>query len=695
MASRAQQQAPRDFKKRPSTDFRPLDELSEGAAAEEAAALRDGIAYHDYRYYVLNDPVISDAVYDRLMRRLKELERAFPSLQTPDSPTQRVGAEPVSELGKVRHTSAMLSLEGALEEGDVADFLRFIRRETGQQELLFQLEPKFDGLSVELVYERGAFAYGATRGNGQVGEDISHNLKTVRAVPLRLQGEPPRRLAVRGEVFMPKAAFQALNRDRIERGQDAFANPRNAAAGTMRQLDPRNVADKPLDIYFYGILQVTGAEFVSHRRVLEQFQSWGLKTDPHNASADSLDGIRGYHRRLGEQREDLPYEIDGIVIKLDDLRLREQLGVRAASPRWAIAWKFPPREEITELVDIVVQVGRTGILTPVALLEPVDVSGVTVSRATLHNADEVARKDVRVGDRVRIVRAGDVIPEVQGRVDQGEEGRSEPFEMPDHCPSCGSQVVREGAYHLCPAGLACPAQLVGRIKHYGSRNALDIDHLGEKTARQLVNVGLVADMGDLYTLSVADLEALDGFAQKSARQLHDAIQGTREVPLDRFLFALGIPHVGRRVAQLLAEAFGWLEDLQQADEASLSAVPEIGPEIAQAVVHFFDDPSNQRVLEKLREAGVTPLPLEPERTQPLAGWSFVFTGALEGYTRRQAQAQVEALGGRATSSVSGDTDYLVVGANPGSKLDEARRHGVTVLEEADFDRLLSEVEQGT
>jgi DNA ligase (NAD+) len=681
-----------DFRKDPETDFRPLEDLSSEEAAEEAAALRDGIGYHDYRYYVLNRPVIADAVYDRLLQRLKKLEEAFPAVRTPDSPTQRVGAEPVSSLKKVRHATPMLSLDAALEEAEVAEFLRFLGRETGQKGFTFDLEPKFDGLSVEVVYRDGAFAYGATRGNGEVGEDISHNLKTVGALPLRLQGESPERLAVRGEVFMPKDAFQDLNRRRIENGEEPFANPRNAAAGIMRQLDPRNVADKPIDIYFYSILDRSDSAPATHREVLSQLRDWGLKTDPHNDTADSLAAIRRYHERMAAQREVLPYEIDGVVIKLDDLALRRELGVRAASPRWALAWKFPPRQEVTELVDIVVQVGRTGILTPVALLEPVDVGGVTVSRATLHNADEVARKDVRVGDRVRVFRAGDVIPEIEGRVKQPGRERGPVFAMPEHCPACGAKVVREGAYHVCPAGLACPAQLVGRLVHYGSRNALDIDHLGEKTARQLVREGLVADMGDLYALGTDDLEALEGFAEKAARQLHDAIQGSRAVPLDRFLYALGIPHVGRRMARVLAEAFGDLAALRRADAAALEAVSEVGPEIAEAVVHFFADDANQQVLDKLHRAGVRPQSLGGKAGRPLAGRTFVFTGALEGYTRSEAQERVEALGARATGSVSGETDYLVAGADPGSKLDKAREEGVTILEEGDFNRLLREAE---
>lgn len=682
-----------DFKKRPRTDFKPIDALSRDEAHAEAAALREGIAHHDYLYYVKNKPAISDAVYDKLFHRLEELEEAYPELRSPDSPTQRVGAQPVGQLKKVRHAAAMLSLQAVRESAEVEAFHRLVREKAGKHKLAYVLEPKFDGLSVELVYRKGRLDHGATRGNGDVGEDISHNLKTIGAVPLSLRtdGEAPGSLAVRAEVFMPKSGFIDLNRARVERGEEPFANPRNAAAGLMRQLDPRNVAGKPLDICFYEILDSDGDIPDSHHRVLARLSDWGLKTSPLNRRGSSLEDIKNYHERLSGKRDDLDYEIDGTIVKVDDRALREALGVRARNPRWAIAWKFAPREEVTTLVEIVVQVGRTGMLTPVALLEPVDVGGVTVSRATLHNADEVERKDVRPGDRVRIVRAGDVIPEVLERLPQPGVKRARPFSMPRRCPVCGAEVVREGAYYLCPAGLSCQAQLVGRVLHYASRDAMNIDHLGEKTAQQLVARDMVHDVADLYHLSVDDLEALEGFAHRSASQLHDAIQGATRARLDRFLYALGIRRVGRRVARLLASELGSLEAVRRASAERLERVPEIGTEIARSVAEFFGQKQNRRVLERLHAAGVRVEDMPADhRRQPLEGKTFVLTGTLETCTRAEAEDRIEALGGRATSSVSAETDYVVVGADPGSKRDEARERGVKLIDEREFLELLGE-----
>lgn len=682
-----------DFKKNPPLDFQPAETLSEREAAREVEALREGIRYHDYLYYVKNQPQISDALYDRLFQRLKALEEAFPELKTADSPTVRVGAEPVSRLKKVRHAAPMLSLEATLEEKEVRAFERTLQRQSEHTELLYSLEPKFDGFSVEVIYERGRFMLGATRGNGEVGEDISHNLKTVGAVPLTLQNreQAPSFLAVRGEVFMPKAGFLALNKERIERGEEPFANPRNAAAGMMRQLDPRKVAGKPLDACFYEILALEGDQPPNHQAALKRFEQWGLKISPLNCTAASFEEIQHYRNRLAEQRDALDYEIDGIVIKVDDYALRERLGVRERNPRWALAWKFPPREEITLLEDIVVQVGRTGVLTPVALLQPVDVGGVTVSRATLHNEDEIRRKDIRVGDRVRIIRAGDVIPEVKERVEQPGQTRGAPFSMPQRCPVCHAEVAREGAYYLCTAGLSCAAQLIGRIQHFASRNAMDIAYLGGKTAQQLVEREMVQDLADLYRLSVDDLKTLEGFAEKSARLLHEAIQSAKRPRLDRFLYALGIRHVGSRIARLLAGALSTLQRVQQADKETLQNIPGIGGEIALSIENFFQQKENQAVLRRMQEAGVQVegMPIQ-RKAQPLKGKTFVLTGQLDAYTRQEAKERIERLGGRATSSVSGATDYLVAGQAPGGKLEEARKHQVKIIDEAQFRALLGE-----
>lgn len=680
-----------DFKKKPRTDFRDIEKMTKKEAREEIEALREGIDYHDYLYYVKNKPEISDATYDKLFKRLQDLEEAFPEFQSETSPTRRVGAPPLEKLKKKRHSAPMLSLNAALEEKEVRNFLDFVKRNVGERKMEFVLEPKFDGFSVEIAYRDGEFDYGATRGDGQTGEDISENLKTVRSVPLRLRTDRgvPSFVALRGEVFMPVKGFQALNKEKIEKGEEPFANPRNAAAGIMRQLDSKNVAGKPLDIFFYEILSVEGREFDSHWEMLREITKWGLKTDfPHRKTPD-FEEARKFREKLIEKRDELDYESDGIVIKLDDYYLRDKLGTRQRSPRWALAWKFPPREEVTTVEDIVVQVGRTGILTPVALLQPVDVGGVTVSRATLHNEDEVRKKDVRLKDKVRITRAGDVIPEVVERIlEPGKKRRGE-FSMPSKCPSCGSKVQREGAYWICTAGLSCPAQLKGSVVHYASRDAMDIEELGEKTVKQLVERGMVRNLADLYGLSVGDLKGLEGYADKSARKLHAAIEEKKAPGLDRFLYALGIRHVGQHVAMVLAREFGSLEELKKAGLEDLKKVPEIGPEIAESVKHFFGEKENLRVLDALRESGVKvrEMPRKKEAAQPLEGKTFVFTGELAGYTRSEAKRLVESLGGRATSSVSGETDYVVVGESPGSKLDEAKRKGVKTIGEEEFRKL--------
>jgi len=678
------------FKKNPKTDFKDVEKLDKKEAKEQIEALREGIEYHDHRYYVENRPEISDALYDKLFRRLQQLEEAFPELQSENSPTQRVGAAPVDELERVDHTVPMLSLDAALEEEKVADFHRFVKESSGKKPVAYVTEPKFDGLSVEVVYENGAFRYGATRGNGTTGEDISRNLRTIRSMPLKLRKtrSAPSLLAVRGEVLMSRKGFQRLNRERVENGKEPFANPRNAAAGTMRQLDPFLVAGRPLDIFFYEVMKIEGQSLDTHWEALSFLSAHGLKTSPDNQKASSLEEIRRRHRKTAQQRDELDYEIDGVVIKVDDLFLREKLGTRHRSPRWAVAWKFEAKQEVTVLDQIVVQVGRTGKLTPVALLDPVDVGGVTVSRATLHNADEVKRKDVRPGDTVRVARAGDVIPEIVERVKKPGKKRGAPFSMPDVCPACGSAVVREGAYHLCPGGLSCRPQLVGRILHYGSREAMDIDGLGEKTVEALVETERVRDLADLYRLSEDDLTGLERFAEKSAGNLVEAIQNTRKPRLDRFVYALGIRHVGQRMAQTIASRFKALEKIRSADRQDLEDIREIGPEIARSVVRFFDEEENQRVLDRLSDAGVEVQKMPSgSRKQPLSGKTFVFTGSLSDYTRSEAESLVEDLGGRATSSVSSRTDYVVAGKDPGNKLEDARKESAEILDEEGFKEL--------
>lgn len=661
-------------------------------ARKEVEALREGIEYHNYLYYVKNQPKISDSVYDKLFSRLQELEEAFPDMQSDTSPTRRVGAEPVDKLKKVKHANSMLSLNAGLEEKEVREFDDFVRRNIKEDDMTYVLEPKFDGFSVEVTYEKGVFKYGATRGDGETGEDISENLKTIGPVPLRLQkkGSSPSFLSVRGEVFVKKKGFQKLNKERVEQGEEPFANPRNAAAGMMRQLDPKKVAGKPFDIFFYDILEIDGYELSTHWKMLRQFPEWGLKTNTHIKKTNSFDQIKKYHQKLSEKRDQFDYDIDGIVIKLDSFEQRETLGVRQRSPRWAFAWKFQPKEEITTLKEIVVQVGRTGILTPVALLEPVDVGGVTVSRATLHNEQEVKKKDIRPGDKVRIARAGDVIPEVVERVKERGKKRGEKYSMPKKCPSCGSKTVKEGAYTICPTRLSCPAQQIGHIIHYASRDAMNIEGFGDKTVRQLVEKGMVKTIADLYKLSVEDLLKLEGFAKKSATQLYEAIQATQKPPLDRFLYALGIRHVGERVARVLARKYRSLNALRKVDKKELEEISEVGPEIAGSVKNFFKQKENKKVLDQLSKAGVKVEAMPTPEELPLKGKAFVFTGSLNSYTRSEVKAKVEFLGGRATSSVSGETDYVVAGENPGSKLDEAKEQKVKIIEEKEFKKLVGE-----
>ena len=681
-----------DYKKNPPEKFKDIGKMNQGEAREEIKALREGIDYHDYLYYVKNQPEISDAFYDKLFHRLEKLEDKFPGLQIPDSPTRRVGAKPLDQLEKVSHTAPMLSLNAALEREKIKNFYDFVSRQLVEEKVLFVLEPKFDGFSVELVYENGKLMSGSTRGDGQEGEDITRNLKTIRSIPLRLQKADnlPDFLSVRGEVYMPKQGFQQLNRKRVAEGKDPFANPRNAAAGTMRQLDPGNVKDKPLDIIFYEILSMKGDMPESHKRVLDIFPQWGLETDTLYKQTDSLQEIESYHQELSRKRDELEYEIDGIVIKLDNYQHREKLGVRQRSPRWAIAWKFSPRQEISTLEDIVIQVGRTGMLTPVALLQPVDVGGVTISRATLHNEDEVRKKDVQPGDQVRIARAGDVIPEVVERVGKTGKKRDQVFSMPDKCPACSADVYREGAYYFCSGQLKCPAQIKGGIIHYASREALNISGLGEKTAKDLVDKDLVRDISDLYQLNRDDLLKLDGFAKKSADQLYQALQAGKHPELERFIFALGIRHVGRRVARILAGKFSDLAELKKTNRESLEQIPEIGPEIALSVYNFFQQKHNLKVLDNLEKAGVKVQSGHTGRkADKLKGRTFVFTGKLKEYTRQEARDLVEDLGGHATSSVSSETDYAVAGENPGSKYDDAREQGVEIIDEEEFKKLIS------
>ena len=662
-------------------------------------ALRAEIRRHDYLYYSKDCPEISDSQYDRLFRKLVELEQAHPELVTPDSPSQRVGAPPLQELAKVPHEQPMLSLDSIVDQSEVQAFDQRMKRALETPSVEYSAEPKFDGLSVELMYDHGIFTRGATRGDGTTGEDVTVNLRTIRSLPLQLHAQSglPDHLVVRGEVYMRLDDFQALNRRMTERGDDAFANPRNAASGSLRQLDSTITATRPLVVTCYEIMALSRPVPPTHWDELETLAQWGLPAPVLRRLCSSIDEVMAFHRETESMRDQLPYEIDGVVVKVNRRDWQGRLGTKSRSPRWAIAYKFRPRKEITIVQDIVVSVGRTGTLTPVALLKPVEVGGVTISRATLHNADEVARKDIRIGDTVKVERAGDVIPAIAERVPVPGEQRSPPFYMPNHCPVCGSSVGREGAYFYCTGQLVCGAQLMGAIEHFASKHALNIEGLGKNTVAQLVDERLVRSLADLYRLTKADLVALEGFADRSATLLLESIAVSKTVSLDRFLMGLGIRQVGQHIAKVLAREFGSLEEIMSADRERFQQIREIGPEISESLVVYWSEPHNREVIAQLQESGVQVAPgmaTGDRRKSPLAGKTFVFTGGLDHFTRDGAQQAVEAAGARVSSSVSKKTSYLVVGQDPGSKLDQARTLGVTILTEQEFAALIGEDEKG-
>jgi DNA ligase (NAD+) len=651
--------------------------------------LRREIERHNHLYYVLDRPEITDAEYDAFYRELVKLEEQFPELVTPDSPSQRVGGTPLAKFSQVTHRIPMLSLENAFGDEEMGEFDDRVKRFLGLpagEEIDYVCEPKMDGLAVELVYENGEFTVGATRGDGVTGEDVTQNLRTVKAIPLRLAtAPPPRLLEVRGEVFLPLAAFQRLNAEREEAGEPAFANPRNAAAGSIRQLDPRITARRPLSIFCYATGEVAGHEFTSQHQFLETLPRWGLPVNPLIRKVAGIRGVLAYYREITEKRESLPYEIDGVVVKVDSFALQRELGEKSRSPRWAIAWKFPPRQAVTVIVDIVPQVGRTGVITPTAHLQPVEVSGVTVSRATLHNWEEMERKDIRIGDTVVIERAGDVIPAVVKVLTEKRTGREQPLPIPPDCPACGSEVVKlPGEVAVRCLGLSCPAQIKESIIHFASRRAMDIDGLGEKYIEQLLSLGLVKNVADLYYLGRHDFMQFERMGDKLAENLLTAIENSKHRELARFIFALGIRQVGEHTAKLLASAFGSIDNLEKASEEELLAIREVGPQVAQSIRSFFHNPENIRVIERLLAAGVTPTVEEKRVGGRFTGTTFVFTGALTRFTRDEAKRMVEQEGGHAAGSVSKKTDFVVAGTEAGSKLDKARALGVKVISEEDF-----------
>jgi DNA ligase (NAD+) len=666
-----------------------LSGMTPADAAQRVVELRERIHHHDYLYYVEARPEVSDAEYDALMRELKALEAEFPDLIAPDSPTQRVAGAPIDAFQPVEHRVAMLSLDNATSPDDLREFEARIGRVLPGQRFSYVCEPKIDGLGVALLYARGRFVRGATRGDGRVGEDITANLKTIRSLPMVLRGPLAKveDLEVRGEVFMPRAEFERLNRGLEDAGEATFANPRNAAAGAVRQKDPAISARRPLDAFLYHVSWSPGLTFTSHWQALEALSASGFRTNPRATRAESIDEVIASCATLEAARDSLGYDADGVVVKVDTLELQRRLGSTTHHPRWAVAFKFAARQATTVVQAIEVNVGKTGALTPVAKLTPVPLAGVVISNVSLHNEDELRRKDVRVGDTVLIERAGDVIPYVVHVVTSKRPAEAVPYTFPERCPACGGVAFRpEGeAYWRC-MNAACPAQLKERLRHFGSRRAMDIEHLGEAVVEQLVDRGLVKDFADLYRLTVPQLAELERLADKSAQNLASAIAGSKARGLSRLLNALGIRMVGERVARLLATRFGSLERLMAASEATLAETRGIGPTIAASVRKFFDDETNRRVLADLGSLGVdlTEPGVTIDGPQPLTGKTFVITGTLPSLTRDAARELIESLGGRVASSVTRKTHYIVVGEAPGSKADDAQRLGVPVLDEAAF-----------
>jgi DNA ligase (NAD+) len=664
-------------------------------AAQRAEQLRDEINGHDHRYYVLNEPSVPDAEYDRLMKELRELEAADPSLITADSPTQRVSGTAASEFGEVKHAIPMLSLENGFDDEDLADFDRKVReRLSNAGPIQYAAEPKLDGLAISVMYRNGEYFRAATRGDGVTGEDVTANVATIRSVPRRLRGKPPAVLEVRGEVFLPFAGFEKMNRDAAARGDKLYVNPRNAASGSLRQLDSRITASRPLDLFFYSLGVVEGGALPEkHSQLAAQLNEWGLRTCPEAKLVSGVEGCLAYYRDIGARRPRLPYQIDGVVYKVDSRADQEKLGFVSRAPRWALAHKFPADEEMTILEDVIFNVGRTGALTPAAKLKPVFVGGVTVSNATLHNMDEVARKGFMIGDTVVVRRAGDVIPEVARYLPEKRPENARPIVMPTTCPVCQSPVTRleAQAVYKCTGGvLKCRAQRAEWIMHFAARRALDIEGLGEKLIEQLVEDGSVSTPADLYDLKAAELAERERMGEKSAQNVVDAITKSKTTTLPRLLFGLGIPQVGESTAQALAQQFGTVEKLAAASASEIEETPDVGPIVSRSVFEFFQSDLAKSVVERLKASGVTyePISVETRASLPLAGLTFVITGTLTGLQRDAAEDALRALGAKVSGSVSKKTSFLVVGADAGSKLAKAQSLGVRILDEAALEQIL-------
>jgi len=655
--------------------------------------LRQQLNTANYNYYILDNPTISDAEYDRRLRELQQLEAAHPELITPDSPTQRVGASPLTEFATVTHRIPLLSLDNAMDETEVLEFINRVQKALPSETIEFVAEPKIDGLAIELVYENGLLVSGSTRGDGFTGEDITQNLRTIRTIPLRLRADLvkiPALLEVRGEAYMDRQDFEKLNQQQLAEDKPLFANPRNSAAGSLRQLDPKITAARPLNIFCYSLGSCEGMTFETHYEFLQNLPKWGLRVNPLIKLCRSTAELLDYYHTIEEKRNTISYDIDGVVFKVNSFRQQQELGIKSRSPRWAIAGKFKARQEITQILDIEASVGRTGAITPVAHLQPVQIGGVTVSNATLHNQDEIDRKDIRIGDWVVIQRAGDVIPQVVKVVTERRDGSEKPYQIPAICPVCGAHIYRpEGeAKHRC-TNMNCPAQIRGRIEHFASKRALDIDGLGDKLIAQMVDTGLIKNVADIYFLKKGDIANLERMAEKSAQNIINAIEISRNTNLARFIYALGILNVGEHTGKVLEKAFGTLDKLMNASFDELESVEGIGPIVATSIRNFFDEKQNLETIQRLLAGGIRiESPVASPKLTNLSGRTFVFTGTLTRFTRDEAQALVEKYGGKASSSVSQKTDFVVVGENPGSKADKAKELGVPTLSEEEFLNLI-------
>jgi DNA ligase (NAD+) len=662
--------------------------MDKSEAASRINFLKETVRRHNRLYYELDSPEISDAEYDRLVRELIELESRYPDLATPDSPTQKVGGEPAQAFSSVQHDVPMLSLANAFSEAELNDFDRRVVSAAGYP-VDYVTELKIDGLAVSLIYKNGVLTQGATRGNGFTGEDVTANIRTINSLPLKLNRTDIPLLEVRGEVYMPKEPFRRLNEERETKGLPVFANPRNAAAGSLRQLDSTVTASRPLDIFLYALGRCEGISIKTHLEVLEFIKNLGLPVNPEASLAHTIDEASTFCRKWQEHRGELGYEIDGVVIKVNSIELQQSLGSTAKSPRWAIAYKFPAEQKKTVVENIIVRVGRTGVLTPTAMLKPVRIAGSVVSRATLHNEDYIKEKDVRIGDTVVIQKAGDVIPEVVEVDFEQRTGNEREFEMPKVCPECGAQVIRfSGEAATRCTGASCPAQVRRQIEHFASREAMDIEGLGPAVVAQLLENGLIRDSADLYTLKIEDLLNLERMGKKSSENLISAIEESKKQPLSRLIFALGIPFIGSRGAGILSERLKSIDELAEADEETLTQIDEIGPKMASSITAFFQQPQNRDLVQRLKDAGVNTLSRQSTPAEgPFSGKTVVLTGSLENYTRSKAKEIIESLGGKVTGSVSKKTDFVIAGAEPGSKLDKARELGVKVLTEAEFERI--------